>query len=124
MSRLEFTARTKRQAYDRSNGICECGRVPMLNRPNGCGQKLTEGRIRYEHIIPAEMTRDNSLDNCAALTLGCWREKTDKYDRKVIAKSNHSRDRTRGIRRARSRPFPTNRDQPWKKKISGEVVRR
>lgn len=102
MSRLEFTAKTKRAAFERSGGICECAIVPMLNRPQGCGTRLTEGRIRYEHIVPAELTRDNSLENCAAMSLGCWREKTDSYDRKVIAKSNHQRDRARGVRKART----------------------
>lgn len=103
MSRLEFTAKTKRAAFERSGGVCECHRVPMLNRPQGCGAPLVQGRIRYEHIVPAEMARDNSLDNCAALSLGCWREKTDSYDRKVIAKSNHSRDRARGIKKTKQK---------------------
>jgi hypothetical protein len=125
MSRLEFTAKTKRAAYVRSGSICECHLVPMLNRPSGCGGKLAEGRVRYEHIVPAEMTRDNSLENCAALSLGCWREKTDHYDRKVIAKSNHARDRSRGIKTRRGRSsFQTNRDGPFKKKFDGSVVRR
>jgi len=124
MSRLEFTAKTKRAAFERSRGICECHLVAMLNRPHGCGQKLAEGRIRYEHIIPDNIRPDNSLDNCAVLSLGCWREKTDIYDRKVIAKSNHMRDRARGIKRRRGRPFPTNRDGPFKRKVTGEVVRR
>ncbi len=124
--RLEFSAKTKRAAFERSRGVCECHLVPMLNRPNGCGMKLTEGRVRYEHIVPAEMGGDNSLDNAAALSLGCWREKTDTYDRKVIAKSNHSRDRARGIgRRSKwSRPLPCGRDSGWKKKMDGTVVRR
>jgi hypothetical protein len=124
MSRLEFTAKTKRAAFERSGGVCECHLVPMLHRPKGCGQKLAEGRIRYEHIVPAAMTRDNSLDNCAALSLGCWREKTDQYDRKVIAKSNHTRDRARGIKGRGRSSFQTNRDGPFKKRLDGTVVRR
>jgi 5-methylcytosine-specific restriction enzyme A len=124
MNRLEFTAKTKRQAYDRSGGLCECALVPFLNRPSGCGTKLTEGRIRYEHIIPDNIAQDNSIDNCAALSLGCWREKTDVYDRKVIAKSNHVRDRARGIKPLRSRPIPGSKASGFKKKFSGEVVRR
>ena len=95
--RLEFTARTLREAWDRSGGICECHRVPMLKRPNGCGQKLGEGNIFYEHIVPDNIRPDNSIDNCAALCKTCWREKTDS-DRPTIAKSNHVRDRARGIK--------------------------
>lgn len=124
MSRLEFTAKTKRLAFERSQGVCECALVPMLNRPNGCGTRLTDGRVRYEHIIPDNIAQDNSLENCAALSLGCWREKTDNYDRKVIAKSNHQRDRARGIKPKRSRPFLTNKNGPFKQKFGGTVVRR
>jgi hypothetical protein len=123
MSRLEFTNKTKNAAYKRSNGICECHRVPMLNRPQGCGQKLTEGRIRYEHIVPDEIRPDNSLENCAVLALGCWREKTDKYDLPTIAKSNRQRNAHIGIKSSRSR-FPCGKDSEFKKKITGEVVRR
>lgn len=124
MSRLEFTAKTKRQAFERSSGICECRMVPMLNRPQGCGQKLSEGRIRYEHIIPDNIRPDNSLDNCAALSLGCWREKTDTYDRKIIAKSNHVRDKARGIKRKPGRSFATNRNSLFKRKMDGTIVKR
>lgn len=123
--RLEFTNKTKRQAFERSNGFCECARVPMLNRPLGCGMQLLDGRVRYEHVVPAELTRDNSLDNCAALTMACWREKTDTYDLPTIAKSNRVRDRARGIKTQRGRSsFATNRDGAFKKKMSGEVIRR
>lgn len=124
MSRLEFTAKTKRLAFERSGGVCECALILMLNRPNGYGVKLTDGRVRYEHIIPDNIAQDNSLENCAALSLGCWREKTDGYDRKVIAKSNHQRDRARGIKSRRGRSFATNRSGPFKQKMDGTVVRR
>jgi hypothetical protein len=94
--RLEFTAETKRQAYSRSGGICECHRIPWLNRPNGCGVRLTAGQIFYEHLVPCNIKRDNSIDNAAVLCKTCWREKTDQIDRKIIAKSNHTRDKNIG----------------------------
>lgn len=74
--RLEFSAPTKRAAYDRSNGICECHRIPWLRRPNGCGRELREGNTFYEHINPDNIRQDNSLDNAACLVRTCWREKT------------------------------------------------
>jgi hypothetical protein len=117
MTRLEFTARTMREAWDRSNGICECHRVPMLNRPQGCGQALGEGNTFYEHITPDNIKSDNSLGNCAALCKTCWREKTNTYDKPVIAKSNRQRDRARGIRVQPVRPLRSRgfeRRQPWK----------
>lgn len=35
MSRREFSVRTRKAAYERSGGVCECG----------CGQPFTEDRI-------------------------------------------------------------------------------
>lgn len=122
VTRLEFTAPTKRDAYARSQGVCECYRVPWLNRPNGCGVKLGAGNTFYEHIIPDNIRPDNSLDNCACLSKTCWREKTDTYDLPSIAKSNRIQDRARGIRSAST--FSTARTSPWRKKLNGEVVRR
>lgn len=124
MARLEFSAKTKRAAYVRSGGLCECALVPDLRRPNGCGVRLVDGQIRYEHIIQNAVRQNNSLDNCAALTLACWREKTSEHDLPVIAKSNRVRDRARGIKRRSSRPMPCGRGSPWKKRIDGSVVRR
>ncbi len=123
MPRLEFSAQTKRDAFARSNGICECHRIPWLRRPNGCRVKLSGGNIFYEHINPDGIRKDASLDNCAVLSKTCWRKKTDRYDRKVIAKSNHVRDRFIGAFRSRS-PLPGGRDDPRKKTMAGAVVDR
>lgn len=98
MSRREFSNPTKRDAWERSGGVCECHRVPMLKRPAGCGMKLGEGNTFYEHITPDAFSSDNSLGNCAVLTKTCWREKTREFDRPTIDKSNRQRDRARGIR--------------------------
>lgn len=124
MSRLEFSKKVKRAAYERSGGYCECARIEPLHRPHGCNQKLTEGRIRYEHINPDAIRPDNSLENCAVLNIGCWKEKTAKYDLPTIAKSNRVRDRARGIRRRSSRPMPCGKDSPFKKTFNRGVVRR
>lgn len=111
------------EAFKRSNGFCECARVPMLDRPLGCGCALIYGRVFYEHIVPAALGGDNSLDNIAALTKACWRQKTDTYDLPTIAKSNRQRDAARGIRISRH-PMPFGRKSKFKKKISGEVITR
>ena len=120
MSRLEFTAKTKRQAYERSGGICECHLIPWLNRPKGCGASL-RATVYYEHVIPDGIAKNNDLENCAALCLTCWREKTDAYDRKVISKSNHTRDRARGIKRRKGRPLPGTRASGIRKRMDGTV---
>ena len=76
--RLEFTAATKREAFARSAGICECRRIPWLNRPEGCGVKLVAGGIFYEHINPDQIRQDNSLHNAAVLCKTCWRENSPR----------------------------------------------
>lgn len=115
--RLEFKNETKRAAYDRSAGICECHRIShVFSTP--CGQKLTDGRIRYEHIICDAMDPDNSLENCAVLTVACWRYKTDKYDLPTIAKSNRQRDRGHGIGRAGKRKILGSKGTGWRRPLS------
>lgn len=100
-SRLEFSAVTKREAHERSGGLCECHMIPWLARPDGCGMKLTIGNIFYEHINPDRIRPDNSLLNCATLVRICWRQKTADYDLPVIAKSNRTRDLARNIKQER-----------------------
>jgi 5-methylcytosine-specific restriction enzyme A len=96
--RLEFDKATKREAYDRHGGVCECGRCWQLKRPQGCGRPTGIANIYYEHINPDAMKLDNSLENCAVLCKTCWQEKTATSDIPTIAKSNRVRDRARGIR--------------------------
>ena len=121
--RLEFSAQTRRDAFARSGGVCECHRIPWLKVK--CARPLSAGNIFYEHIKPCEIGGGNDLDNCAVLTKTCWRIKTDSYDRKVIAKSNHVRDRAIGIRRHASRPMPFGRADPIKMTLArGPVDRR
>lgn len=106
MNRLEFSAATKRATFQRSGGICECHRIAWFRRPQGCGARLGVGNTFYEHVEPDNIRHDASIENCAALTKTCWQDKTSGYDRKVIAKSNHTRDRARGIDKMPSRPLP------------------
>jgi hypothetical protein len=122
--RLEFTAPTKRAAFARSNGICECHLIPWLNRPNGCGVKLTAGNIFYEHLVQDAIRKDNSLSNCCCLVKTCWREKTDKIDRPTIAKSNHVRDAHIGATVAPQQVIAGTVASGWKRHMRGGWSRR
>ena len=112
--RNEFTRKTKRAAFDRANGICECHLIPHVFR-SPCGLPLQPPRINYEHVDPDAISKRNDLDNCAALRRECWRYKTDHYDKKVVAKSNRVRDRYIGAKMPRQ-PF-----RGWRR-MNGEVV--
>lgn len=105
--RKNFTKATQREAYNRSNGICECHRVWQLpTYRTGCGVRLSPGNVFYEHIEPDRLGGLNDLDNCAALTKTCWKLKTSGYDRPKIDKSKRQHDRARGIRSSQLRPLP------------------
>ena len=100
-TRNNFTAATKREAYERSAGICECHLIPHVFKA-ACGRPLGPGNTFYEHIEPDRIGGLNDLDNCAALTKTCWKLKTSTYDRPTIDKSKRVADLARGIR-SRSR---------------------
>lgn len=120
--RLEFTKQTRRDAHDRSGGICECHRlmnVPGLV-PGGCGQPLVAGQIFFEHVNPDWICKDNSLDNCATLTKTCWKIKTSSYDLPTIAKVKRVRDAWRGIDGA-GPPMDGSRRSRFKAHINGAV---
>lgn len=114
--RREFTKETRRAAFARSGGVCECHLVPQLKRPRGCGQRLGSGNTFYEHIIQDGIGGDPSLDNCAALVKTCWREKTDLHDAPTVAEAKRQRDRDIGIGRAdlNSPPLPGSKRSGWK----------
>lgn len=122
MSRREFSNPTKRAAYARSGGKCECHLMPHVFE-TFCGLPLGDGNVRYEHIDCDALSHDNSLENCAVLTIACWRYKTDKYDKPTIAKSNRVRDRARGIKRSK-RPMPGGKLSGLKKTFYNGVQRR
>lgn len=62
----EFSAKTKAQAFMRSDGSCEV-----------CGLKLRVG-VEYDHRIPIADGGDGSLSNCVVTCRHCHSAKTKK----------------------------------------------
>lgn len=116
--RTEFTKQTKRDAYERSEGLCE-GLLPSGER---CNANLVHKRYHFDHIVPDGIGGDTSLHNCAVLCVECHGEKTAKIDIPIIAKAKRNQDKFRGIKKRSS--FACSRDSRFKKKINGEVVLR
>jgi len=88
-----------------------------------CGQPIV-GKVRaaFDHIIPLILGGENRETNLQLLCEApCHKAKT-QLDVKLKAKVARVRARHLGIKKP-SR-FPGSRDSGWKKKISGEVVRR
>lgn len=102
--RNNFTAATKRLAFERSNGICECHLIPHVFKV-ACGRPLGAGNSFYEHIDPSAISGRNDLGNIAVLVKTCWKIKTATYDLPTIAKSNRTRDLARGIKSNVYRPL-------------------
>ena len=116
--RTEFSKRTKRDAYERAEGLCE-GLLPNGDR---CCANLKHKRYHFDHVIPDAIGGDTSLQNCAVLCVECHGDKTIKIDIPVIAKAKRNRDKFRGIKKRST--FACSRDSRFKKKINGEVVLR
>ncbi len=72
--RNNFTAATKREAFERAAGVCECSLIPHVFKV-ACGCALSPGNTFYEHIDPDAISGRNDLDNCAVLTKTCWRSR-------------------------------------------------
>lgn len=111
--RQEFSAKVKVAAFERAGGHCE-------NKT--CGAKLYTGKFRYDHVIPDWMGGPNTLDNCKVTCLACDRVKTAR-DQQNIAKTRRVRARHLGAVSSRN-PLPCGKRSPFKKKLTGEVVRR
>lgn len=114
MSRREFSRKTKRQAWDRSGGRCEAvGAIYGLPAGLRCIADLMRTGVNYDHVDPDANSKDNSLDNCAAVCPPCHKWKSGKRDVPMIAKTVRQQDAARGIKRTK-RPFPK-RANPWGK---------
>lgn len=112
MPRQEFTAKTKKAALERSNGLCEAS-GPFYNRPwdNACAKVMA--KVEYDHFILASEGGDASLDNCRAVCPECHSWKTRHIDTPKAAK----------IKRIRRKAGPVE-DRKVKRKIPSRGFQR
>jgi 5-methylcytosine-specific restriction protein A len=109
--RKEFSTRTKALAFQRSNGRCE-----------ECGMRLEPCRFAYDHVNPDGLTGSNDLANCRVLCLACHKQKT-RDDVGNIAKAKRREARHIGAKTSRN-PLPGGKLSQWKRKITGEWIKR
>ncbi|HEX5508789.1 MAG TPA: HNH endonuclease signature motif containing protein [Pseudolabrys sp.] len=109
--RRSLTRNQRVRMFDAHKGVC------IL-----CGTKIQVGEAWIdEHIDPLEISGNNAWENRGPAHVKCAKVKT-RRDLNVIAKVKRVRAKHLGIRRL-SR-FPCARTSPYRKKLTGEVVRR
>ena len=103
--------RVKLRIFERHGGVCHIS-----------GRKIRLGeKWQVEHIVALCNGGQHRESNLAPALVAPHKIKT-KADRRMKAKNDRVRKRHLGIR-APSR-FPGSRNSPFKKKLTGEVVRR
>jgi 5-methylcytosine-specific restriction endonuclease McrA len=122
--RREFSAATRRAAWQRCQGFCE-GRKwsDVAGEMTRCLAPIDLGNFHYDHIDPDWFSSDNDLDNCQVLCRVCHQAKT-KRDVKNISKSKRIRDKLIKARKPKGRPIPGSKRSGWRKRMDGTVERR
>lgn len=123
MSRAEFPKPVKRAALLRSGQRCEAaGGMYGLDPAHRCNAPLAYG-VEFDHVILDANSKDNSLENCAAVCIKCHKWKTAKHDIPMAAKTVRQQDMARGIRRS-SHPMPGSKASGWRKPFNRPAERR
>jgi 5-methylcytosine-specific restriction endonuclease McrA len=105
MARKEFTKKTQREAFARSGFKCEAtGAMYGLAAGQRCNAELSYG-VEYDHIVLDANSKDNSLENCAAVCIKCHKWKTANHDIPMAAKTVRQQDKARGIKTKPAKPL-------------------
>ncbi len=122
MNRAEFKKPTMREALKRAGNLCEAIGA-MYGLPDGhrCNAPLAYG-VQFDHIVLDANSKDNSLENCAAVCIRCHSWKTTKHDTPMAAKTVRMQDKNAGIRKRST--FPGSKASRWRKPFNGPPVLR
>lgn len=114
MKRRSLTQLQRVRIFDAASGICHLCKCRIFA---GSGE-----RWEVEHIKPLWLGGDDAEHNMAPAHERCHIAKTSE-EAPVRAKSNRVRAKYLGARRTKYR-WPAGKDSAWKRKMSGEVIRR
>ncbi|MEX5513587.1 HNH endonuclease [Pseudophaeobacter sp. 1A09344] len=114
MSRRRMSTTRRAKIFKAANGICHI-----------CGCKIdgTKEAWDADHVIPLEISGDDSDENLRPAHRKCHQRKTAKEDAPTIAKCKRVEAKHSGAHRSKS-TLPGSRDSKWKRKINGTVERR
>ena len=90
MKRIEFTAKVKVAAFERSSGHCD-----------ECTARVIAPE--YDHRVPLAMGGESTLENCEVLCRACHRLKTSTQDIPRIAKTKRMKAKHRGAKRPKGK---------------------
>lgn len=108
-NRREFSSKTRKAALLRSAKRCEAiGTWYGLPAGERCINDLSFG-VEYDHVILDANSKDNSLENCAAVCPKCHAWKTQNRDTPTAAKT--VRQKLMGMKTRPKQPIPK-RDFP------------
>ena len=114
MTRRKRTTRQRAKIFTDHGGLCHI-----------CKGKIdgTKERWELEHIVPYELTRDDTDENIAPAHVGCHKKKT-ATDKGKIAKSARVNAKHIGAAPQSKAPLPGGRKSKWKRKVGGGWVAR
>lgn len=112
--RAEFSKQTKRDALKRSGKLCEAAGAMYGLSAERCNAPLDQG-VQFDHIVLDANSRDNSLENCAAVCIKCHKWKSSKHDTPMAAKTVRMQDKNDGIKDRSTFPkLPPGYRYDWK----------
>lgn len=78
---MAFSEETKREAFTRAGGKCECRRLSCKEHTTVyCGKTLATGRWHAHHKTAVAVGGSDALSNCEVLCIPCH-ESTQTYGR-------------------------------------------
>ncbi len=116
--RAEFGKPVKRAALQRSGGLCEASGPMYGLSAERCNAPLSHG-VEFDHVVLDANSKDNSLENCAAVCMPCHRFKTRRHDTPMAAKTVRLQDNHSGVGKKRGWP-----KSKWKRKVDGTTEQR
>ena len=108
-----FSKSVRLQAWQRSQGKCEC-----------CSAKLYPSAFEYDHVLPHGLGGKSTLENCEVLCRACHSVKTHGNDRPQICKADRQRAAHLGIKTKKGRPMAGTKASGWRRRMNGTVERR
>lgn len=122
MARREFSRKLRAQIILRATNAD--GQITC----EGCGLVLGKKPYQIDHILEEALVIDQSapltIEDGQLLGKDCCHKPKTKERTRMIRKADRQRDNFTGAKRSTGRPIPGSKRSPWKKKLSGEVVRR